>query len=108
MEASVREIKPIANNHFAVIILIDEMTSQFEFTVEKEVGEPMAVISGNREFCQTFKFNQHIAVEVSKLVSKIYRGAHIEFPVYVGDFASPEEAIAQQKPFQQPEATLKK
>lgn len=108
MEASVIEIKPIASNHFVVIILINTNTHEFEFTVEKELGEPMLVISGNKEFCQTFKFNQHIAVEVSQLVSKIYRGAQIEFPIYVGDFASPPEALAQQKHFHQPEATIKK
>lgn len=87
-------------DEFRVLMSIGDQQEEFNFKVEKPKQDPFAVVSGDIRFCKFFRFNQHIAIEVTNLVGKIYQGKAVEFPVYVGEFATPEEALALQKPFE--------
>lgn len=100
MNASVLSIQPGGGtNEFNVLVLIDGDRHQFNFTVEQPNLEPFVVIGGDIHFCKFFRFNQHISAKVGDLVNEVYRGNIVNLPVDVGNFYTPEEAIALQKPF---------
>ena len=101
MNTTVLSIQPLeGTNQFIVLMSIGTEREQFTFTIERPNQEPFVVVGGDVRFGKFFRFNQHIAIEVSKLVGEIYQGKPVELPADVGDFGTPEEAIAQQKPFQ--------
>lgn len=101
MNTTVLSIQPVeGTNDFIVLMSIDAAQEQFTFTIDQPSQEPFVVVGGDIRFGKFFRFNQHIAIEVSKLVGEIYQGKPVEFPVDVGDFGTPEEAIALQKPLQ--------
>jgi mitochondrial fission protein ELM1 len=103
MNTTVLSIQPVeGTNDFIVLMSIGAEQEQFTFTIEKPKQQPFVVVGGDIRFGKSFRFNQHISIEVSKLVGEIYKGKHVEFPADVGDFGTPEEAIALQKPFQKP------
>ncbi|MHC5732243.1 MAG: hypothetical protein ACYTXY_50945, partial [Nostoc sp.] len=56
-------------------------------------------------FGDTFKYNQHIIGEVMSLVRKFFKGDELTLPQEIGDFGTPEEALALQKPFNQSSTT---
>jgi len=87
-------------DEFKVLMAIGGKPEEFTFKVEKSKQDPFAVVGGDIRFCKFFRFNQHIAIEVTNLVGKIYQGKVVEFPVYVGEFVTPEEALAKQKSFE--------
>ncbi|HAX77773.1 MAG TPA: hypothetical protein DCY88_18525 [Cyanobacteria bacterium UBA11372] len=105
INTTVLSIQPLeGTNQFIVLMSIGTEREQFTFTIEQPNQEAFVVVGGDIRFGKFFRFNQHIAIEVSKLVGEIYQGKSVEFPADVGDFGTPEEAIAQQNPWQkQPE-----
>lgn len=100
MKTSVLSIKPAEEAHeFKVMVLIGNNTQQFTFTVEQPKQEPFVVIGGDVNFCNLFRFNQHISAKVGDLVNEVYRGKIVELPVDVGQYYTPEEAVSMQKRF---------
>ncbi len=100
MNASVLSIQQIDGTaDFKVYMLVGEQQHNFIFTIEPSLtfDHPIEVIAGDRTFSEYFKFNQHIAVQVTQLVGKRYRGADIAYPIELGRVFSPEEAAAMQK-----------
>lgn len=88
-------------NEFKVLMLIGDDRQQFTFTVEHPQQESFAVIGGDIDFCNFFRFNQHISAKVGDLVGQVDRDKIVELPVSVGDFYTPEEAMELQKHFRQ-------
>lgn len=80
---------------------IGEKQRQFTFSrkFDSFANRQLQIITYDREFGETFKFNQHIIGEVLNLVRQFYQGENLELPASVGDFGTPEEALALQKPF---------
>jgi hypothetical protein len=85
-----------------VVVLLGEVTKQFIFTVKKTVlgNRTLLTFVEDTNFSNTFRFNDHIAIEITNLVKRTYQGEIITFPIVVGDFGTAEEALAQQKPFE--------
>ncbi|WP_254009743.1 hypothetical protein [Limnofasciculus baicalensis] len=75
---------------------------KFLFTTEvNQLGDKsLQTTDGNREFSEVFRFNQRVAMNVSKLVVKFYNKEVVEFPADVGNFVTPEEAVSKLKSFQ--------
>ncbi|NJR24200.1 MAG: hypothetical protein HC786_19570 [Richelia sp. CSU_2_1] len=102
MKTSVLSIQHIdSTNEFKVLMLIGDDRQQFTFTVEHPQQESFAVIGGDIDFCNFFRFNQHISAKVGDLVGQVDRDKIVELPVGVGDFYTPEEAMELQKHFRQ-------
>lgn len=101
MNTTVISIRAIEEtDEFRVLMAIDGKPEEFTFKVEKPKQDPFAVVGGDIRFCKFFRFNQHIAIEVTNLVGKIYQGQPVELPVDVSPFATPKEALALQKTFE--------
>ncbi len=56
-------------------------------------------ITYDKEFGETFKFNQQIIESVMKLVKQVYGGERVDLPANVGDFGTAESAKEGIKPF---------
>ncbi len=81
MKKSVLSIQPIeGTNEFKVLMLIGDDLQQFTFTVEQSKQESFAVIGGDIDFCNFFRFNQHISAKVGDVVGQVARGKIIELP----------------------------
>jgi len=91
---------------FRVLMSVGNDRQEFIFTVETSTQEPFVVVGGDRRFCQFFRFNQHISVKVGQLVGDVYYKKAVDIPMEVGQFFTPEEAIAQQQRFHQPKTAL--
>jgi hypothetical protein len=80
---------------------IGEKQHQFTFSrkFDSFANRQLQIITYDKEFGEIFKFNQHIIGEVLNLVRQFYKGDNLELPASVGDFGTPEEALALQKPF---------
>ena len=93
------ETEPL--DRLKVSVGLGEITKQFIFTVKKaQIGDRILIIFvENADFSKTFQFNDAIAIEITNLVKQVYRGETMIFPVAVSDFGTPEQALAQQKPF---------
>ena len=85
-----------------VIVLAGEQQQEFKFTVRKaKLGKREILTFVEEEaFSQLFQFNAHIAIEINNLVAQVYQGKRLNFPLDVGDFGAPEQALAEQKPFE--------
>jgi len=102
MKTSLFSIQPVeGTNEFKVLMVIGDNRQQFTFTVEHSEQEPFTVIGGDINFCNFFRFNQHISAKVGDLVGQVERGKIVELPVGVGDFYTPEEAMERQRHFRQ-------
>ncbi|MGB7444109.1 MAG: hypothetical protein WA919_23840 [Coleofasciculaceae cyanobacterium] len=98
MKTTVLSIKPIEKtNEYEVLMLIGNEHQQFNFKIEHPQQESFAVIGGDINFCKFFRFNQHISAQIGDLVRKFDKGKVIKFPVSVGTFYTPEEAMELQK-----------
>ena len=85
-----------------VVIFLDEITIKFRFTVKTSQINDRTLLTfiEDVDFSHTFRFNDHIAVEITNLVKKVYQGENINFPINVGDFGTSLEVVAQQKSFE--------
>jgi hypothetical protein len=102
MKTQVLTIKPQPDvNSLEVSMAIGECQHQFTFSREfDQIGDrQLQIITYNRDFGETFKYNQHIVAEVTNLVRQFYKGEEVKLPQEVGDFGTPSEALALQKPF---------
>ena len=85
-----------------VIVLVGDQKHGFRFTVSKaKLGKREIITFVEEEtFSQLFQFNAHIAIEINNLVAQVYQGESIEFPLDVGDFGTPEQALTEQNTFE--------
>jgi hypothetical protein len=90
------------SNGLKVIMLMGDQKQEFKFTVRKAKLGKREILTFVEEaaFSELFRFNAHIAIEINNLVAKVYQGASVKFPLDVGDFGTPEQALAEQKPFE--------
>ena len=100
MIAKVLSIKQKDSNTFDIDMSLGAEKYEFVFTVERDaVDEKFLAIAEDTQFSKLFRFNDHIATSVIKLVAKVINEKIVELPVDVGDFGTCEQALAQQKPF---------
>ncbi|MHC5915686.1 MAG: helicase-related protein [Nostoc sp.] len=82
---------------------------QHQFTFSRQFDQianrQLQIINYDNNFGDTFKYNQHIIGEVMSLVRKFFKGDELTLPQEIGDFGTPEEALALQKPFNQSSTT---
>ncbi|MEQ9367627.1 MAG: helicase-related protein [Coleofasciculus chthonoplastes F3-SA18-01] len=71
----------------------------FSRKFDQIANRQLQILTYESEFGETFKFNQHIVGEVMNLVRQFYQGNPVELPQEVGEFGTPEQALALQKPF---------
>jgi hypothetical protein len=91
MTVKVLSIEPTPEKgRLQVILLIGQQRHKFAMTVESFlVGDrELQVTNGDRDFRETFKFNQIVAIDISKLVSKVYNGEVVKLPTDVGELNS--------------------
>ncbi|HBE58063.1 MAG TPA: hypothetical protein DEG17_04740 [Cyanobacteria bacterium UBA11149] len=103
MNVKVLSIKPTNEPRLHEVLLsIGADIHKFLFTTEvNQVGDRLLqTTDGNREFSEVFRFNQRVAMNVSKLVVQFYNKEVVEFPADVGNFVTPEEAVSKLKTFQ--------
>ncbi|NEP12620.1 MAG: hypothetical protein F6J92_37645 [Symploca sp. SIO1A3] len=101
MNVKVLSIKPRQEpKSYEVLLSIGEDRQIFKFTTEVNQvgGRQLQTTQGERRFSDLFRFNQRVAMNVSKLVVKLYNKEAVELPADVGNFVTPEEAISQLKP----------
>ncbi|NES20984.1 MAG: hypothetical protein F6K41_19145 [Symploca sp. SIO3E6] len=101
MNVQVLSIKPSQEpNSHEVLLSIGEDRQIFKFTTEVNQvgGRQLQTTQGERRFSDCFRFNQRVAMNVSKLVVKFYNEETVELPAYVGNLVTPEEAVSQLKP----------
>lgn len=106
MKVKLLSIKPAPEpNSHEVLLSIGEEMQIFTFTTKvNQLGNnQLQTTQAEPRFSQVFKFNQRVALNVSKLVVKFYNQEVVELPADVGDFVTPEEAISNLKSFQEPE-----
>ena len=93
-----------------VLMSIGEEQRCFKFVRQFDmIGDrKVQTVNHDDSFWENFKFNQHIVFTVTHFVLRKYQGEALELPADIGDFGTPEEASAQQKPFQkQPENVVR-
>ena len=101
MIATVLSIKQKNSDTFDIDMSLGAEEYEFVFTVERDaIDERFLAIAEDPQFSKLFKFNDHIATNVIKLVAKVINEKVVELPVEVGDFGTYEQALAQQKPFE--------
>jgi hypothetical protein len=102
MKTQVLSIQHISeDDSLQVWMSIGDKQQKFTFSRDfDQIGKhQLQIITYGSDFGETFKFNQHIVGEVINLVKQCYQGNHIRLPQEVGDFGTPEAALALQKPF---------
>ncbi|MBO1346858.1 MAG: hypothetical protein EBE86_005415 [Hormoscilla sp. GUM202] len=85
---------------FNVLGSIGSECHQWTMTVETETiaDRQIQVIKGDKHFCNTFRFNQKIAIELYHILSKFNKGQPVELPVEIGEFSQVEvERVSFQK-----------
>lgn len=85
-----------------VLMSIGEEQLCFRFVRRLDTigAQKVQTVNHDDSFWEHFKLNQHIVFKVTRFVLRKYQGELLELPADVGDFGTPEEAIALQKPFQ--------
>jgi hypothetical protein len=102
MKTQVLNIQPNADtNSLKVFMSVGDEQHQFTFSRHfDQIGNhQVKIITPDRQFGDTFKFNQHINNEVIKIVRQFFKGDKLILPHNVGDFGTPEKALALQKLF---------
>ncbi|NET58637.1 MAG: hypothetical protein F6K47_21525 [Symploca sp. SIO2E6] len=87
MKVRVLSIKPIQElNSHEVLLSIDEDRQIFKFTTEVNQvgGRQLQTTQGEQRFSDCFRFNQRVAMNISKLVVKFYNKEAVELPADVG------------------------
>lgn len=108
MKVTVLSIQPaLEDTSHEVLLSIGADMHKFLFTTEvNKVGDKLLhTTDGDRNFSEVFKFNQRVAMNVSKLVVKFYNKEIVELPADVGNFVTAEEAVSKLKSFE-PERML--
>jgi len=103
MSVRVLSIKPSREpNSHEVLLLIGDDRQIFKFTTEVNQvgGRQLQTNQGKQGFSDLFRFNQRVAMNVSKLVVKFYNQEAVELPADVSNFVTPEEAVSKLKPFE--------
>jgi hypothetical protein len=101
MKVKVLTVKPNGDDSLEVFMSVgtDEYKFRFTRTFDTLAGKTITMINYEPRFWKVFKFNQHIVAEVIKIVRQIYLGENVYFPRNIGDFGTPQDAIALQKTF---------
>jgi len=102
MNVKVLSIKPAQKpNSHEVLLSIGENKHLFKFTTEVNQvgGRQLQTTHGERRFLDWFRFNQRVAMNISKLVSQFSNKEAVKLPADVGKFVTPEEAVSTLKPF---------
>ena len=94
MNVTVFSIQPSSTNSEKIHVAASIGTKQHQFTMTVETntiaGAKIPVIKGDKHFCETFRFNQNVAIALYKLVSKVNQGQSLELPLQLENFASQE------------------
>jgi len=102
MNVKVLSIKPAKEpNSHEVLLSIGDDRQIFRFTTEVNQvgGRQLQTTQGERGFSDLFRFNQRVAMNVSKLVVQFYNKEAVELPADVGNFVTPKEAVSKLKRF---------
>lgn len=85
---SIESGEKLAPHQLHVTIITGNERHKFTFTVETSIVGDRQIegVRGDEHFLSVFRFNQNLGVEIYKLVSNIYNGQMVEFPVDIGDF----------------------
>lgn len=108
MKTQVLKIEPNTDTNFLKVCMsIGDKQQQFTFSrqFDQIANRQLQIINYDKNFGETFKYNQHIIGEVMSLVRKFFKGDNLALPQEIGDFGTPEEALALQKPFNQSSKT---
>ena len=99
MKVKVLIVKPNGDDSLDVFMSVGTDEYKFRFTriFDTLAGKTITMINYEPPFWKVFKFNQHIVAEVIKILREIYLGETVDFPRNVGDFGTPQDAIALQK-----------
>ncbi len=102
MKTLVNAIEPI-NDSDSLKVWLSIDSKQLEATFSRKFDDfgqhQLQIITYDKQFGETFKFNQQIIESVMKLVKQVYGGERVELPVNVGDFDTPSSALETLKPF---------
>ncbi len=102
MKTLVNAIEPI-NDSDSLKVWLSLDSKQLEANFSRKFHyfgqHQLQIITYDKEFGETFKFNQQIIGEVINLVKQVYRGERVELPANVGDFGTPSSALETIKPF---------
>ncbi|MGK7902829.1 MAG: hypothetical protein AB4352_15750 [Hormoscilla sp.] len=93
MNVQVIAISPTSQfNAYDVGVNIGEEQHDFKMTVKivPVAGQEIQVTNGDENFLETFRFNWTVALEISKLVSKVYNNEEVKLPVEITDRQSAE------------------
>ncbi len=84
------------NSNLSVVVLIGNEQYRFTFAVENSTVACRQIqgIRGDKNFLNTFRFNQNLGVEIYQLVSQFQEGKNLELPVEIGDFYLEEARLA--------------
>lgn len=108
MKTQVLKIQPNTDTNL-LKVCISIADKQHHFTFSRQFNQianhQLQIINYDKNFGDTFKYNQHIIDEVISLVRKFFKGDDLTLPQEIGDFGTPEEALALQKPFNQSSTT---
>ena len=103
MKVKVLSIEPAQQlNSHEVLLSIDGDRQIFQFTTEvNQVGDRrVQTTHGDRKFSTLFRFNQRVAMNITKLVVIFYNREVVELPADVGNFVTTEEALSKLKSFE--------
>ncbi len=102
MKTLVNAIEPI-NDSDSLKVWLSIDSKQLEATFSRKIDNfgqhQLQIITYDKEFGETFKFNQQIIGAVMKLVKQVYGGERVELPANVGDFGTAESALETIKSF---------
>ena len=102
MKTLVNAIEPM-NDSDSLRVWLSIDSKQLEATFYRQFDEfgqhQLQIITYDKEFGETFKFNQQLLESVMKLVKQVYGGERVELPANVGDFGTAESAKERIKPF---------
>jgi len=88
MNVQVLAISPTSQcNAYDVKVNISEEQQDFRMTVKivSVAGREIQVTNGDEKFLETFRLNQRVALEISKLVSKVYNNEDVKLPAAIAD-----------------------
>lgn len=93
MNVKVLAIEPAKElRTFYVTVLIGEDKHQFTMTVQLDTiaNQEIQIINSDQQFLKTFKFNQVLAADISKLVFRVYNNQAVKLPADMGELYSGE------------------
>ena len=95
--AKVLAIAEKTSDTLEVAMSVGNERYQFIFQIERDADDPkFTSLLEDRQFSQLFKFNAPISSQVIRLIAQVINGEKVEFPIEVGEFYPPEQALLQQ------------